>query len=398
MAIDTTFDASQRIAGSTDYNDHIFSLDSNGDPHGYQLSNAIVHIDDTTTDSNGDEIGYNLYLDGQTVISDGPFVIGTVASKKLIFATDSTIRAEITTDGYFDLKSAKLKLNGDTGSANQVLKTDGYGNVSWTDLPTQQQAFGNIIVSGDDTIQADQTGDTLTFVAGTGITLDTNGSTDTITISSTGGGASNAFKTITAGGNNIVADSATDTVELIAGSNVTITSDSTTDQITIAASTSGDLNQSAFSQIASTNQNTIQASAESDTLTVDSDDETTMDNRYKTDRDQISIITDTSTKTVKVNSKVPKTLSMVGKVPVVTKLGENSGVPLRNKFFNVATSDPVSGSGGVVGVSTRSIPVLTTSGTTQDVLMPAKTDNSTLQLTFVDSSGTDDIIDMEVAE
>ena len=85
-------------------------------------------------------------------------------------------------------------------------------------------------------------------------------------------------------------------------------------------------------------------------------------------------------------------------MPVVTKLGENSGVPLRNKFFNVATSDPVSGSGGVVGVSTRSIPVLTTSGTTQDVLMPAKTDNSTLQLTFVDSSGTDDIIDMEVAE
>lgn len=397
MAIDTTFDASQRIAGSTDYNDHIFSLDGNGDPYGYQLSNAIVHIDDTTTDG-VDEIGYNLYVDAQTIVSDGPFVIGTVASKKLIFSTDSTIRAEITTDGYFDLKSAKLKLNGDTGSANQVLKTDGYGNVSWTDLPSQQQAFGNITVSGESTLQADQTGDTLDLVAGSGISITTDADNDRITISASGGGASNAFKTIAAGGNNIVADSSTDTVTLVAGSNVTITSDSTTDTITIAASTSGDLNQSAFSQIASTNQNTIQASAESDTLTVDSDDETTMDSRYKTDRDQISIITDTSTKTVKVNSKVPKTLSMVGKVPVVTKLGENSGVPLRNKFFNVATSDPVSGSGGYVGVSTRSIPVLTTSGTTQDVLMPAKTDNSTLQLTFVDSSGTDDIIDMEVAE
>ena len=397
MAIDTTFDASQRIAGSTDYNDHIFSLDGNGDPYGYQLSNAIVHIDDTTTDG-VDEIGYNLYADAQTLVSDGPFVIGTIASKKLIFATDSTIRAEITTDGYFDLKSAKLKLNGNTGAANQVRKTDGYGNVSWTDLPTQQQAFGNITVSGQSTLQADQTGDTLDLVAGTGISITTDANNDRITISASGGGAANAFKTIAAGGNNIVADSSTDTVRLVAGSNVTITSDSTTDTITISASTSGELNQSAFSQIASTNQNTIQANAESDTLTVDSDDETTMDSRYKTDRDQISIITDTSTKTVKVNSKVPKTLSMVGKVPIVTKLGENSGVPLRNKFFNVATSDPVSGSGGVVGVSTRSIPVLTTSGTTQDVLMPAKTDNSTLQLTFVDSSGTDDIIDMEVAE
>ena len=398
MAIDTTHDAAQRIAGSTDYNDHIFSLDSNGQPYGYQVSNAIVHIDDTTTDSNGDEIGYNLYLDAQTMITDGSLVIGTIASKELYFATDGTTHAKFTTDGYLDLLTSKLKLNGNSGAANQVIKSDGYGNLSWTDLPTQQQAFGNIVVSGDDTIQADQTGDTLTFVAGTGITLDTNGSTDTITISSTGGGASNAFKTITAGGNNIVADSATDTVELIAGSNVTITSDSTTDQITIAASTSGDVNQSAFTQIASTNQNTIQASAESDTLTIDSDDESTLDSRYKSDRDQIDIITDTSTKTVKVNSKVPKTLSMVGKAPVLTKLGENSGVPLRNKFFNVATSDPVSGGGGYVGVSTRSLPLLQSSGSVVDILMPAKSDNSTLQLTYVDSSGTEDIIDMEVAE
>ena len=109
MAIDTTHGASQRIAGSTDYDDHIFSVDSNGNPHGFQVSNAIVHVDDTTTDSNGDEIGHNLYLDGQTVISDGPFVVGTVASQKLLFATDSTVRAEFTTDGYFDLKSAKFK-------------------------------------------------------------------------------------------------------------------------------------------------------------------------------------------------------------------------------------------------------------------------------------------------
>ncbi len=73
-------------------------------------------------------------------------------------------------------------------------------------------------------------------------------------------------------------------------------------------------------------------------------------------------------------------------------------MPLRNKFLNVATSDAVSGGGGYVGVSTRSIPLLQSSGTTLDVLMPAKSDNSTLQLTYVDSSGTNDIIDMEVAE
>lgn len=399
MAIDTTIDAAQRIAGSTNYNDHIFSLDSNGDPYGYQTSNALLHIDDTTTDSNGDEIGYNLFLDSQTIISDASsLIIGTIASGKLGLATDGTIHLEISTDGYIDLKTAKLKLNGNSGAANQVIKSDGYGNLSWTDLPNQQLAFGNIVISGQDTIQADVVGDTLSLVAGSGISITSSGNDDSITISATGGGAANAFKTIIAGGNNIVADSSTDTVTLVAGTNVTITSDDSTDTITISASTSGELNQSAFTQIASTNQNTIQASAVSDTLTIDSDEESTLDSRYKSDRDQISIITDTSNKTVKVNSKVPKTLSMVGKVPVVTKLGYNSGVPLRNKFFNVSTSDPVSGGGGYVGVSTRSIPVLTSSGTTQDVLMPAKSDNSTLQLTYLDSSGTSEIIDMEVAE
>lgn len=64
----------------------------------------------------------------------------------------------------------------------------------------------------------------------------------------------------------------------------------------------------------------------------------------------------------------------------------------------MTTSDPVSGGGSVVGLSTRAIPVLQTNGTQQDVLMPAKSDNSTLQLTVLDSSGSDQTIDMEVAE
>ena len=64
----------------------------------------------------------------------------------------------------------------------------------------------------------------------------------------------------------------------------------------------------------------------------------------------------------------------------------------------MTTSDPVSGGGTSVGLSTRAIPVLQTNGTQQDVLMPAKSDNSTLQLTVLDSSGSDQTIDMEVAE
>lgn len=55
-----------------------------------------------------------------------------------------------------------------------------------------------------------------------------------------GGGSGNSFTTIAvAGQSNVVADSSTDTLTLVAGSNVTITTDPSTDSITIAASGGG---------------------------------------------------------------------------------------------------------------------------------------------------------------
>lgn len=48
-----------------------------------------------------------------------------------------------------------------------------------------QNVFNKIAVAGQGTVEADSTGDTLTLVAGSNITLTTNASTDTITISAT---------------------------------------------------------------------------------------------------------------------------------------------------------------------------------------------------------------------
>jgi len=64
---------------------------------------------------------------------------------------------------------------------------------------------------------------------------------DTDAVGSGGGGAaSNSFATITvAGQSNVVADSATDTLTLVAGSNVTISTDPLTDTVTIAATSGG---------------------------------------------------------------------------------------------------------------------------------------------------------------
>lgn len=52
-----------------------------------------------------------------------------------------------------------------------------------------QLVFKTIAISGQSDVVADTTTDTLTLVAGTGITLATNASTDTITITGTSGGA-----------------------------------------------------------------------------------------------------------------------------------------------------------------------------------------------------------------
>ena len=360
--------------------------------YGYTTSQAVVNVSDGAHD---------LYIDGQTLVSDGTFVIGTTDSKSIIFATDSTVAAHINTDGAFDLKSGKFLLDGTTGSANQVLKSDGYGNLSWTDLPTQQNAFGGIVVSGQDTVTSGGLAENLTLIAGSGITLATDSTNKTVTITSSGGSsAANAFSTIAIGGSSINADSGSDTLTFVAGNNITIDPDTSSDKITISASTSGDTNQNAFTSVASTGQSTITAGQATDTLSINSEENTSMDSRYKSDRDKVTVTTDTETNEVVVKNNIPKTFSMASKVPLVSQTGENAGVPLRNKFYNITATGltGISGGGTSIGVSTRSLQFTNSSGTTSDVLMPAKSDNSTLQLTIEDSSGSTHTIDMDVAE
>ena len=56
-------------------------------------------------------------------------------------------------------------------------------------------SFGTIVVSGQSNVVADAAPDTLTLVAGTNITLTTNASTDTVTIAASGGGGSGTVTT-----------------------------------------------------------------------------------------------------------------------------------------------------------------------------------------------------------
>ena len=118
------------------------------------------------------------------------------------------------------------------GSSGHALKTDGSGNLSWG--TAGGNAFETVAVSGQSDIVADSTTDTLTFAAGTGITITTNASSDTLTITNSATG-DNAFGTIAVSGqSNVAADSTNDTLTLEAGSGIVLTTDASTDKVTIA--------------------------------------------------------------------------------------------------------------------------------------------------------------------
>jgi plastocyanin len=123
-----------------------------------------------------------------------------------------------------------------TPSASTYLR----GDNSWATVSggAASDSFATIAVAGQSSVVADSATDTLTLVAGSNITITTDAGTDSITINSTasGGATSDSFATIAvAGQNSVVADSGTDTLTLVAGTGMSITTNNTTDTITITS-------------------------------------------------------------------------------------------------------------------------------------------------------------------
>jgi collagen type VII alpha len=110
---------------------------------------------------------------------------------------------------------------GSDGTSGQALTTDGAGNFTFASVGSggTQNVFSNFAVTGQNTIIAESTTDTLTIAAGSGVTLTTDSGTDTLTIAASGGGGGGAsierFKLNYASNGNL--DSITDDTSGISG-------------------------------------------------------------------------------------------------------------------------------------------------------------------------------------
>ena len=85
-----------------------------------------------------------------------------------------------------------------------INKLEVYDGASWTPLEANsgggevnQNAFSNISVSGQNTVQADSKTDTVTFVGGTNMTITTNSTGDEVTFTSSGGGGGSSLQSRT---------------------------------------------------------------------------------------------------------------------------------------------------------------------------------------------------------
>ena len=156
---------------------------------GLSVSGSPITGSGTITVTNTDR-GSSQNIFKNVAVSGQSSIIADQNNDTLIFAGGNNIT--ITTNAVSDTLTVSTSATTCTGTITGVTAGDGLsgggasGSVTLTnaDKGSSQNIFKNIAISGQDTIVADTNNDTLTLVAGTGITLSTNATTDTITINS----------------------------------------------------------------------------------------------------------------------------------------------------------------------------------------------------------------------
>jgi len=247
---------------------------------------------------------------------------------------DGTANIDLT-EVIQDTVGAMVSSNTESNITVTYEDSDGTLDFSVTGGGSVSEAFKTISVSGQDDVVADAAADTLTLVAGSNMTITTSASGDTITFASSGGGGSqNLFSTIAVSGqSNVVADSTTDTLTLVAGSGMTLTTDASGDSITFASSGSGNSVGNAFTK----NTFTGDGSTTAFTLSISASNEDNLlvfiDGVYQADNVYTVSGTTLTFATAPVNSRVIEVFTVeagiVGSAPVIdTMTGDGSDTTL----------------------------------------------------------------------
>lgn len=197
-----------------------------------------------TISATGTDTNINLVLEAK---GTGTVQAPTVANgnNSTAIATTAFVNAEIASD------AAPKSHVGATGSAHGVATTSVNGFMSSTDktkldgiasgAEVNQNAFTTIAVYGQTDVVADQESDTLTLVAGTNVSITTNATNDSITIKAS---QSTDIKTLTvtdtdngytwASTGSATANAVGDTVTIVDGAGVDIDADATNKAIRIS--------------------------------------------------------------------------------------------------------------------------------------------------------------------
>lgn len=160
----------------------VLTVNSKGQITGISVVESSIKIADTLS---GNYVQNLAGTAGQITVTGGSSSGGNATINLVATGVTSgtygnaTHSPQITVDTYGRIQNVDMvEIDGN------VTVGVGDGNISLSDIATE--AYKNIVVAGQTTLSADNPADTLTIVAGTGISLTTTASSDTLTISSTG--------------------------------------------------------------------------------------------------------------------------------------------------------------------------------------------------------------------
>ena len=262
------------------------------------------------------------------------------------------------------------QVTGDTGSYTATLATDVIAIEGGTSISTSmsgntltiaytggqqgaQNDFGAVAVAGQTTVVAESLSDTLTLVAGTGITLATDSATDTLTVTNSAPNiVQDAFTTIVVSGQtSVVADSNADSVGFGAGAGIEITTDAGIDAITFT-NTAPNVDQNIWATITgdtgTTTANTttdsisiaggtgISTAVAGDVLTITNDSPNVTQNLWENfSADTGTTAANTTTDTLTISGGTGVGTTIAGDTLTITNTSPNV---VQNAFTTIAVS------------------------------------------------------------